>query len=67
MGIFIPGKRSQNRRFSYEPRYYDSSKDESVRRRLRIMSRSRRKSRSPVAAILLVGLLVLAIYIYSQL
>ncbi|MDX1741776.1 MAG: hypothetical protein R3178_10795 [Rhodothermales bacterium] len=67
MGLFIPGKRSQNRRFSYEPRYYDPQKDESVRRRLRIMTRSRRRRRPAAGAIYLAALLILALYIYSQL
>lgn len=66
MGILIPRRRAQNRRFSYEPRYYDPHKDESIKRRLRIMTRSRRRG-SPVGAVVLIGLLVLAAYIYSQL
>ena len=67
MGIFIPGKRANNRRFSYEPRYYNPQKDENVKRRLRIMTRSRRRRGPAAGAIYLAALLILALYIYSLL
>jgi hypothetical protein len=65
MGIFVPSKRTQNRRFSYEPRYYDPFKDESVKRRMRVRSRAR-KSRGPAVAVYLALLLILALYIYTK-
>ena len=66
MGIFVPKRRSKPRRFSYEPRYYDPSKDESLKRRMRIHSRARRR-RSPLGLIYFVVLLFFAIYIYAAL
>ncbi len=66
MGIFVPGKRRQNKRFSYEPRYYDPRKEQSIRRRMRIRSRAH-KRRSPAGAVYFAILLILALYIYSQL
>ena len=66
MGIFIPSRRSKPRRFSYEPRYYDPTKDESLKRRMRIHSRARRR-RSPLGLIYFAVLLFFAIYIYNAL
>lgn len=36
------GKRHQHRRFSYQPRYYDPSKDERIRERMRVSSSTRK-------------------------
>ncbi len=66
MGIFIPGKRTSNRRFSYEPRFYDPRKEESIKRRMRIQSRAQRR-RSPAGAVYIAILLLLALYIYTTL
>ena len=66
MGLFTPGRKANPRRFSYVPRYYDPSKDESLKRRMRIRSRSRRR-RSPIALFYLIALLLFAIYIYTAL
>ena len=66
MGIFVPRRRSKPRRFSYEPRYYDPTKDESLKRRMRVHSRARRR-RSPLGLIYFVVLLFFAIYIYNAL
>lgn len=66
MGIFIPSRRSKPRRFSYEPRYYDPTKDESLKKRIRVRSRARRR-RSPLGLIYFAGLLLFAIYIYNAL
>jgi hypothetical protein len=62
MGIFIPGKRLAPRRFNYEPRYYDPKKDEDLRRRLRIQSKTRRP-KTP-NALFLVILLILSLYVF---
>ena len=66
MGLFIPNRKVKPRRFSYEPRHYDPSKDESLKRRMRIHSRARRR-RSPVGLLYFLALLLFAIYIYNAL
>ena len=66
MGLFIPDRKVKPRRFSYEPRHYDPTKDESLKRRMRIKSRSRRR-RSPVGLLYFLALLLFAIYIYNAL
>ncbi|HMB91292.1 MAG TPA: hypothetical protein VKP65_10630 [Rhodothermales bacterium] len=66
MGIFIPSRKVKNRRFSYEPRFYDPKKDEDLKRRMRVKSRARRR-RSPAGLLYFFALLVFAIYIYQAL
>lgn len=66
MGLFIPNRKVKPRRFSYEPRHYDPTKDESLKRRMRIQSRARRR-RSPVGLLYFLALLLFAIYIYNAL
>lgn len=65
MGMFVPGRRSRPRRFEYEPRYYNPKKDENLRRRLRVQSKTRSGRRSPTGVIYFVILLAMAIYIYT--
>lgn len=36
------GKRYRHKRFNYQPRYYDPSKDERIRERMRMHSSTRR-------------------------
>ena len=66
MGLFVSSKRAKPRRFTYEPRHYDPKKDESLKRRMRIHSRARRR-RSPVGLLYFFALLLFAIYIYNAL
>lgn len=66
MGLFIPSRRTKHRRFSYEPRFYNPKKEESLKRRMRIGSRARRR-RSPLGLLYFFGLLLFAIYIYATL
>ena len=66
MGLFLNKRKVKPRAFSYEPRYYDPSRDESLRRRMRIRARSRRR-RNPLALIYLAALLLFAVYIYNAL
>lgn len=66
MGLFIPNRRVKHRRFSYEPRFYDPKKEESIKRRMRVGSRARRR-RSPLGLLYFAGLLLFAIYIYTAL
>lgn len=64
MGLFFPSRRSQPRRFDYEPRFYDPRKDDSLKRRMRIESRSARHRR-PRSGIIYFGvLLAAALYLY---
>jgi hypothetical protein len=67
VSLFRPGKHRKPKRFDYEPRFYDPSKDESLRRRLRIQSRTRHRRRSPLSLLYLLGLLAFALYIYQSL
>lgn len=41
LGNFL-GRKVRNRRFSYQPRYYDPRKDERMRERMRMHSSTRR-------------------------
>ena len=63
MGLFF-GRKPRPRRFDYTPRYYDPTKDDSLKRRMRIQSRVRRR-RSPIALYYLAALLLTALYIYN--
>jgi hypothetical protein len=57
-------RRVQPRRFHYDPRFYDPSKDERVKRKMRVeRNRVRPKTKQP--HFIAVGLgLVLALYLY---
>ncbi|MCY3614457.1 MAG: hypothetical protein F4058_01545 [Rhodothermaceae bacterium] len=65
MGLLF-GRKTQPRKFDYTPRYYDPRKDDSLKRRMRIQSRVRRR-RSPIALYYLAALLLTALYIYNAL
>lgn len=57
-------KRVRPRKFSYEPRFYDPSKDERLKRRMRV-ARPRVRQKSMQPTFIAVGLgLVLALYLY---
>lgn len=66
MGLFLPGRKVKPRSFSYEPRFYDPKKDESLKRRMQVHRRSRRR-RSPLGLLYFLGLLVFSLYIYFNL
>ena len=59
-------RKAKPRRFSYEPRFYDPTRDDSLKRRMRIKSRVRRR-RSPLALLYFFAILFFAIYIYGAL
>lgn len=63
MGLLF-GRKAQPKKFDYTPRYYDPKKDDSLKRRMRIRSRARRR-RSPLALYYLVALLLTALYVYN--
>jgi hypothetical protein len=65
MGLFVPGRKVNPRRFDYEPRYYNPKKDDNLRKRLRIQTRTRSSRRSPAGIIYFLLLLGMAIYLYS--
>jgi hypothetical protein len=64
MSIIGGGKRKP-RTFDYDPRFYDPSKNEDIKRRLRVRRKSRR--RDPTSILYLIGLLLFTIYIYTSL
>ncbi len=65
MGLLF-GRKVRPKKFDYTPRYYDPRKDDSLKRRMRIQSRVRRR-RSPIALYYLLALLLTAFYIYNAL
>jgi len=66
MGIFVSKRRVKNRRFAYEPRFYDPKKDDDIKRRMRVRSRARRR-RNPVGNIFFfASMLFFALYIYYK-
>ncbi len=66
MGLFVPSKRPTARRFEYEPRFYDPKHDESLRQRIRISRKVRRRS-SPTKALYFGVLLVIVLYLLNML
>jgi hypothetical protein len=62
MGIFSTGRRSGPRKFDYEPRHYDPEKDEKLKRRMRIRSRTRRGNSPGLLYLGVMLILVVAIY-----
>lgn len=65
MGIFIPSKRATHRKFSYEPRFYDPEREEKLKRRIRIKSKTQR--RRPAKSVFWMALVMLAVWIYLTL
>ena len=60
----------KNRKFSYEPRYYDPKKEEREGRRIKFVrktTKSAAKTRSLVWLVVLVGLVIYLIYFLSRL
>lgn len=66
MGIFLPGRGVRNRKFDYEPRYYNPKKDEKLKKRMRIQAVNRRR-RSPLGIVYFILLFAMAIYVYQKL
>ncbi|MDA0378379.1 MAG: hypothetical protein O2899_02715 [Bacteroidetes bacterium] len=66
MGLFIPGRRVRNKRFDYEPRFYDPKKDEKLKQRMRIQARNRRRRR-PMGLVYFLLLFGMAVYVYLKL
>ena len=66
MGFLFQNRRARPRQFDYEPRFYDPKRDESLKRRMRIQSKARRR-RSPLGLLYLLALLLFAVYIYRTL
>lgn len=61
----IGGSKRKPRKFDYDPRFYDSSKEDDIKRRLRVRRKSNR--RDPTSILYLIGLLIFTIYIYTSL
>ena len=69
MSIFVP-KRAKPRRFDYQPRYYDPSKDrdEKLKRRIRVQRLSRTKRKGAFTNLIyFAALLLFAAYLYNLL
>jgi len=66
MGLFLPGRRVRNKRFDYEPRFYNPKKDEKLKKRMRIQAFNRRR-RSPMGIVYFIILCAMAVYVYQQL
>lgn len=63
--MLFPRHRPKARRFHYEPRFYDPTEDERLKKRLHIKSNVRRGKQPAFIAVAL--LLLLAFYIYTKL
>ena len=61
----IGGSKRKPRKFDYDPRFYDPSKEDDIKRRLRVRRKSNR--RDPTSLLYLLGLLVFTIYVYVSL
>ncbi len=59
-------RKAKPRQFSYEPRFYDPTRDDRLKHRMRIKSRARHR-RSPLALLYFLALLFFAIFIYGAL
>jgi len=62
--MFFPRNRVKNQRFSYEPRYYNPTRDENIRQRMRIQGRSAARRKRPTNLLVILALLVMALYIF---
>jgi hypothetical protein len=63
--MLTPRHRPKNRRFTYEPRFYDPGEEERKKQRVRFESKTRR-GKQP-AFIVIAVLLLLALYLYVKL
>lgn len=62
MGMFF-GRRRGNKRFDYEPRFYDPTRDDRIKRRMRIKSKTQKRGRQQ-SALTLGILLILVLIVY---
>jgi hypothetical protein len=67
MGLLVPGKRQQNRKFDYQPRFYNPERERKIRERIRIERRVTSRRRSPAGFIYAAILLLIAVYLYTSL
>ena len=65
MGLFNQGKTANNRRFSYEPRFYNPERDDRIKRKIRV-KRLVRKRRDPLGLIIFGILFAMVVYIYMN-
>lgn len=65
--MFFPRHRVKNQRFSYVPRYYDPTRDDNIRQRIRIQSRSRGRRKQPINLLIILVLLVIVLYVFFNL
>jgi len=63
MGV-VSKKRTRNKRFDYEPRFYDPKKDERLKRRMRIKSKAMPHGKKQnVLTMVILFVLVLIVYL----
>ncbi|MCH8121689.1 MAG: hypothetical protein IH853_01070 [Bacteroidetes bacterium] len=65
MGLFIQNKKA-NKRFSYEPRFYNPEKEERLKRRIRVKRVTGRR-RDPMGLIIFGILAGIVLYMYLNL
>ena len=65
--MFFPRRHRENRRFSYEPRYYNPTHDENIKQRLRIKSSTYSGRQSPKRLLIILALLIMAVYLFLNL
>lgn len=65
MGLFLPNKRANYRRFSYEPRFWNPEKEERLKRRIRVKRHVKR--RPPAGVLYFALLLIIAAYMFLHL
>jgi hypothetical protein len=60
--MLAPNNPRAPRRFQYDPRFYDPTEDDRLKRRIRFSSNTRRGRRPPFLVLLIVFILVGLIY-----
>lgn len=65
MGMFISNRRVRHKQFDYEPRFYDSRKDEKLKQRMRVQRMTRKRGK-PQGIIYFVMLFATVVYFYMH-
>ncbi|MEZ4701776.1 MAG: hypothetical protein R2834_15665 [Rhodothermales bacterium] len=67
MGLFVPSKRPQHRKFDYQPRFYNPEREQKIRERIRIQSHAASRRRSPIGLVYAIILFIFAVFLYTSL
>ena len=62
VSVLIPRSRPRPRRFEYEPRFYDPSKDQRLKRRMHFKRKTRRGKQPAFVGVAVLLLVALGIY-----